>query len=87
MDMRISLYADEDFPRIQSDLHNSREFISCATEIVEVLEKYDMRYCEVHTLLEHLLNVFYRCSDNSHSDMQIYDARKLFEKMNSEKAE
>ncbi|MDO4157099.1 MAG: hypothetical protein Q4D37_10030 [Oscillospiraceae bacterium] len=87
MDMRISLYADEDFPRIQSDLHNSREFISCATEIVAVLEKYDMRYCEVHTLLEHLLNVFYRCSDSSHSDMQIYDVRKIFEKINLEKAE
>jgi len=56
-------------------------------KLLQCWENMICGYCEVHTLLEHLLNVFYRCSDNSHSDMQIYDARKLFEKMNSEKAE
>lgn len=82
MNVRISGYVDEAFENISSDLHNRREFTACASEIVDVLDKYGMRYCEVHTLLECLLKTFYRYSHNSHDDMQIYAVKELFlEKM------
>ena len=82
MNIRISGYVDEAFENISSDLHNHREFTACASEIVEVLDKYGMRYCEVHTLLECLLKTFYRYSHDSHDDMQIYAVKELFfEKM------
>lgn len=80
MDITIYRFSDKIFPRISSDLHNIREFISCATEIVEVLEKYGMRYCEAQTLLEHTLNLLYRYADSSHSDMQIYAAKEHLER-------
>lgn len=82
MNIRISGYVDEAFENISSDLHNHREFTACASEIVEVLDKYGMRYCEVHTLFECLLKTFYRYSHDSHDDMQIYAVKELFfEKM------
>lgn len=82
MNVRISGYVDEAFENISSDLHNRREFTACASEIVDALDKYGMRYCEVHTLLECLLKTFYRYSHNSHDDMQIYAVKELFlEKM------
>ena len=76
MNIRISGYVDEAFENISSDLPNHREFTACASEIVEVLDKYGMRYCEVHTLLECLLKTFYRYSHDSHAVKELF-----FEKM------
>lgn len=71
------------FPRISSDLHNEREFISCAVELVETLEQHEMRYDEAETLLEEVLHFIYQHGKENHGDMQLYAVKHHINELKS----
>lgn len=79
MKISISQYFDRDFPYIQSDLHTSDDFLSCAIDIIGVLEKHGMRYSESSTLLEETANLIYQHQKNRPDNMQIYDVKRCLE--------
>lgn len=74
-----TLYTCGYLPRMQSALHTSDDFLSCAIDIIGVLEKHGMRYFESSTLLEEATNLIYQHQKDKPDNMQIYDVRYYLE--------
>jgi hypothetical protein len=80
IEVKIAIfYTGGYLPRMQSALHTSDDFLSCAIDIVGVLEKHGMRYAESSALLEEVTNLIYQHQKDRPDNMQIYDVRHYLE--------